>query len=102
MLQPILLTRETLMPNLNDRRFDWSYLTPLTPHLPATGGQVRSELDDFVVTEIPKYLPNGKDLMRMLLLRKAGTQLKSSLLPLKHWVFPSETSALLVEKINTQ
>ena len=52
---------ETLMPNLNDRRFDWSCLTSVTPHLPATGGQVRSELDDFVVTEIPKFVPLPAD-----------------------------------------
>ena len=63
---------ETLMPNLNDRRFDWSCLTSVTPHLPATGGQVRSELDDFVVTEIPKYLPNGNGPHAYAFVEKGG------------------------------
>jgi len=60
------------MPDLDDKRFDWSYLTPVTPHLPSTGGQLRSELDDFVVTEIPKYLPNGNGPHAYAFVEKCG------------------------------
>lgn len=40
-------------------RFDWYDLPAATAHLPGTGGRIRSEIDDFVVTEIPSYLPSG-------------------------------------------
>lgn len=43
-----------------DPLFDWSHLPPIASHLPSTGGEIRSRLDDFVVTEIPKYVPNGQ------------------------------------------
>lgn len=40
-------------------RFDWRDLPAATAHLPGTGGRIRSELEDFVVTEVPSYLPSG-------------------------------------------
>jgi len=40
-------------------RFDWRDLPAATAHMPGTGGRIRSEIDDFVVTEIPSYLPSG-------------------------------------------
>ncbi len=40
-------------------RFDWRDLPAATAHLPGTGGRIRSEIDDFVVAEIPSYLPSG-------------------------------------------
>lgn len=44
----------------DDRRFDWSDLPPVAAHLPSTGGEIRTRLEDFVVEEVPKYLPNGQ------------------------------------------
>lgn len=43
-----------------DLLFDWSHLPPIASHLPSTSGEIRSRLEDFVVTEIPKYVPNGQ------------------------------------------
>ena len=40
-------------------RFDWHDLPAATAHLPGTGGRIRSEVEDFVVTELPSYLPSG-------------------------------------------
>lgn len=40
--------------------FRWSDYVPLTASLPGTGGVLRSELEDFVVEELPIYLPQGK------------------------------------------
>ena len=44
---------------LEKLRFDWRDLPAVTAHLPGTGGRMRSEMEDFVVTEIPSYLPSG-------------------------------------------
>ena len=40
-----------------DLRFNWSHLPPVSSHLPATSGKIRTRLEDFVVTEVPSYLP---------------------------------------------
>lgn len=42
-----------------DLRFDWTMLPAVTSSLPGTGGKMRSRVDDFVVTEIPKFFPSG-------------------------------------------
>ena len=44
---------------LEKLRFDWRYLPAATADLPGTGGRLRYEMEDFVVTEIPSYLPSG-------------------------------------------
>ena len=45
--------------NLEDFRFDWTALPAITSDIPGTGGQTRVCLDDFVVSEIPRFPPNG-------------------------------------------
>ena len=40
-------------------RFSWNDLPAATAHLAGTGGELRAELDDFIVSEIPSYLPSG-------------------------------------------
>jgi len=42
-----------------DLLFDWNRLPLVTPDLPGTGGAIRTEPDDFLVEEIPAYLPSG-------------------------------------------
>ena len=39
--------------------FRWSDLPPLTRALPGTGGVIRRRLEDFIVDEVPLYLPEG-------------------------------------------
>lgn len=41
-------------------RFNWDDLPTLTPDLTGTGGDIRSEIDDFVVIEIPAYEASGE------------------------------------------
>ncbi|MDA0263808.1 MAG: tRNA pseudouridine(13) synthase TruD [Chloroflexi bacterium] len=55
-----------------DLRFNWSHLPPVASHLASTGGEIRSRLEDFVVTEIPKYLPNGQGLHAYAFIEKRG------------------------------
>jgi len=40
--------------------FRWSDLTTVTPDLPGAGGRVRADPEDFVVRELPLYLPSGE------------------------------------------
>ena len=40
-------------------RFSWEDLPAASAHLPGTGGVLRAEIEDFVVEEIPSYLPSG-------------------------------------------
>ena len=40
-------------------RFSWDDLPAASAHLPGTGGALRVKTDDFVVEEIPSYLPSG-------------------------------------------
>ena len=40
-------------------RFDWTALPAITSDIPGTGGQTRVRLEDFVVSEIPRFLPSG-------------------------------------------
>jgi tRNA pseudouridine13 synthase len=39
--------------------FRWSDLPTVTPDLPGAGGRVRADPEDFVVRELPLYLPSG-------------------------------------------
>ena len=40
-------------------RFSWDDLPAASARLPGTGGILRACIDDFVVEEIPSYLPSG-------------------------------------------
>lgn len=55
------MTLDSAQPTDSDRKlkFDWRDLPAVTAHLPGTGGRIRSEIEDFVVTELPSYLPSG-------------------------------------------
>ena len=60
------------MENIEDKRFDWSHLTPVTAHLESTQGDIRTRLEDFVVTEIPRYLPDGEGSHTFAFVEKRG------------------------------
>lgn len=45
--------------DLDEFRFAWADLPAITGDLPGTGGHTRSRLEDFVVSEIPRCLPDG-------------------------------------------
>ena len=40
-------------------RFSWEDLPAASAHLPGTGGVLRTDVEDFIVEEIPSYLPSG-------------------------------------------
>lgn len=52
--------------------FRWSDLPLMTPGSPGTGGTIRSVPEDFRVTELPAYLPEGSGSHRYLLVEKRG------------------------------
>ncbi len=52
--------------------FRWSDLPLVTADVPGTGGVVRTAPEDFRVTEIPLYLPEGTGSHRYLLVEKRG------------------------------
>ncbi len=52
--------------------FRWSDLPLVTSEVPGTGGEVRTVPEDFLVTEIPAYLPAGRGSHRYLLVEKRG------------------------------
>lgn len=52
--------------------FAWDDLPLVTPDLPGTGGIIRATPDDFRVTELPAYLPEGSGSHRYLLVEKRG------------------------------
>jgi tRNA pseudouridine13 synthase len=52
--------------------FRWSDLPPVTADLAGTGGMLRSHPDDFVVRELPLYLPEGSGSHTYLLVEKVG------------------------------
>ncbi len=53
-------------------RFDWAVLPAVTGELPGTGGQTRVRLDDFVVTELPRFQPCGAGDYAFALVEKRG------------------------------
>ena len=52
--------------------FRWADLPLVTSEVPGTGGTVRSAPEDFRVTELPAYLPEGSGSHRYLLVEKRG------------------------------
>jgi len=61
-----------LLAELEGFRFRWSDFPPLTHDLPGTGGVVRVALEDFVVREVPLYLPSGQGSHSYALVEKRG------------------------------
>ena len=53
-------------------RFSWDDLPAAGAHLPGTGGVLRARIDDFVVEEIPSYLPNGAGAHAYAFIEKRG------------------------------
>jgi tRNA pseudouridine13 synthase len=52
--------------------FDWNELPLVSNDLPGTGGRIRSELEDFQVTEVPAYPFDGEGEHLYLWLEKRG------------------------------
>jgi len=52
--------------------FRWDDLPPLTADLPGSGGRIRLAPDDFVVCEIPAYLPEGRGSHTYVRVEKVG------------------------------
>jgi tRNA pseudouridine13 synthase len=52
--------------------FSWSRLPAVSDDLPGTGGRLRDAPEDFVVREIPAYLPEGRGSHLYLHVRKRG------------------------------
>ena len=53
-------------------RFDWPVLPAITEGLTGTGGQTRVCLEDFVVSEIPRYRPEGEGEFAFAYVEKRG------------------------------
>ena len=53
-------------------RFSWADLPAASAHLPGTGGVLRARIDDFVVEEIPSYLPSGAGAHAYAFIEKRG------------------------------
>lgn len=66
------MVQSELEANLEQFRFNWGDLPAVTAHLPGTGGDIRVELEDFVVTEIPSYLPSGEGVHAYAFVEKRG------------------------------
>lgn len=62
--------------------FRWSDLPPLTAELPGTGGIVRERPEDFQVTELPLYLPEGSGSHAYALVEKRGLTTRDLVLAL--------------------
>ena len=56
----------------DDFRFDWAALPAATDGLAGTGGQTRVCVDDFVVSEIPRFLPDGEGEFAYAYVEKRG------------------------------
>lgn len=52
--------------------FRWSDLPLITADVPGSGGLIRAAPEEFKVTELPLYLPEGKGSHRYLLVEKRG------------------------------
>lgn len=52
--------------------FSWARLPAVTDDLPGIGGRLRDQPEDFVVREIPAYLPEGRGSHLYLHVRKRG------------------------------
>ncbi len=60
------------MVDLEEFRFDWTVLPAITSDIPGTGGQTRVCLEDFVVSEIPRFLPSGSGEFAYAYVEKRG------------------------------
>lgn len=58
--------------SVTDPVFDWSLLPSVSDDLPGTGGALRTAPEDFRVTEVPAYLPEGRGSHLYLRVRKRG------------------------------
>jgi len=65
-----------------DFRFRWSDLPPLSAALPGSGGRIRETPDDFVVEELPLYLPEGSGSHAYALVEKRGLTTRDLVLAL--------------------
>ena len=53
-------------------RFSWEDLPAASAHLPGTGGVLRANIEDFIVEEIPSYLPSGAGTHAYAFIEKRG------------------------------
>ncbi len=53
-------------------RFSWEDLPAASAHLPGTGGVLRANVEDFIVEEIPSYLPTGVGTHAYAFIEKRG------------------------------
>lgn len=63
--------------------FRWGELPLVTPDLPGSGGSIRAVPEDFRVTELPAYLPEGSGSHRYLLVEKSGYTTRDLMLALQ-------------------
>ena len=66
-----------------DTVFRWDDLPAATEDLPGTGGELRSRVEDFRVTEIPAYLPEGTGSHLYLYVRKSGSTTRDLVVALR-------------------
>jgi tRNA pseudouridine13 synthase len=57
-------------------RFSWGALPTASLHIPGTGGVLRASLEDFIVEEIPSYLPSGAGSHAYAFIEKRGMTTK--------------------------
>ena len=57
---------------LEEFRFDWAALPAATSDIPGTGGRTRVCLEDFAVSEIPRFLPCGSGELAYAYVEKRG------------------------------
>ena len=66
--------RRTLDPELEAvLTFRWADLDGVTPDLPGCGGRLRADPEDFVVRELPLYLPSGEGSHAYARVEKVGS-----------------------------
>lgn len=65
-----------------DFRFRWSDLPPLTAQLTGSGGLIRAVPEDFIVEELPLYLPEGSGSHAYALVEKRGLTTRDLVLAL--------------------
>ena len=72
MSDAVIKTASDLAPDDERLRFSWDDLPAASAHLPGTGGVLRARIDDFVVEEIPSYLPSGAGAHAYAFIEKRG------------------------------
>ena len=58
--------------DLEEFRFDWNVLPAVTSDIPGTGGRTRVCLEDFVVSEVPRFQPSGEGEFAFAYVEKRG------------------------------